>query len=116
MTILEKNRAARNNSPSFLVQPASPAKSPAKTRKTVFLSSMNNDRPIQGFDTKGQKAVGLDLDEQKMIIANNSKIILYEKESKKLGQAKVQCADNPEKTHYILYPYSHFLFYIHIHI
>lgn len=29
--------------------------------------------------------------------------ILDEKESKRLGQAKVPCADDPERTHYILY-------------
>jgi hypothetical protein len=28
---------------------------------------------------------------------------LDEKESKRLGQSKVKCADDPERTHYILY-------------
>lgn len=29
--------------------------------------------------------------------------VLDERESKRLGQAKVQCADDPTRTHYILY-------------
>lgn len=29
--------------------------------------------------------------------------VLDEKESKKLKQSKVKCANNPERTHYILY-------------
>jgi hypothetical protein len=43
------------------------------------------------------------LTNQASLCGTTSGWVLDEKESKRLGQAKVPCADNKDRTHYILY-------------